>query len=279
MAALALIVAFILFVEFTRPLTTAQADLLSNIDITILGIFAVDYFYRLVRSQDKWLFFKNNIFDLIAIMPFDKVFRIARLVRLVRLVRLSRTTRLTRILRLTKLGRATLILRKSGRTFSGVLKTNGLIYIISITIGIVIAGAFGIMALEPNMDTFGDAVWWSLVTTTTVGYGDISPETSGGRVLAGILMVVGIGFLGLVTGSVATYFVDRLSKGSKEKLSVADEQIEYVKSKLDEIESLRKEDVQHICLVIQDIWKCSSVNSKDKKIPKEMERFCLDYSD
>lgn len=106
------------------------------------------------------------------------------------------------------------------------------------------------------METFGDAIWWSLVTTTTVGYGDISPESVGGRVLAGILMVIGIGFLGMVTGSVATYFVDRLSRGQEqEKKSVADEQIEFIKSKLDNLEDLQYEDVEHLREIIMTNWR------------------------
>ena len=256
MAALALVVVFILFVEFTRPLTEDQATLLAGIDFAILGIFAVDYFYRLISAQDKRRFFKSNIFDLIAIIPFDKTFRIARLARLVRLARLSRTTRVTRALRLTRLLRITIFLRKVGINFKGVFRTNGLIYIVIITIAIVFGGAFGIMLVEPGMDTFGDSIWWSLVTTTTVGYGDISPESTGGRVIAGILMIVGIGFLGMVTGSVATYFVDKLSKGGpEEKKSVAGEQLEYVKKKLDELESLEQDEVKLLCTMIEETWR------------------------
>ena len=256
MAALALVVAVVLFIEYTRDLTEDQAALLTTIDWSILAIFAVDYFYRLAKAQNKWQFFKYNIFDLIAIIPFDKAFRIARLVRLVRLVRFSRTTRLTRVLRLTRLIRITIFLRKAGVNLRGVFRTNGLIYIVIVTVAIVFGGAFGIMLTEPGMDDFGDAIWWSLVTTTTVGYGDISPESNGGRVIAGTLMIVGIGFLGMVTGSVATYFVDKLSKGGPEEMkSVAGEQLEYVKKKLDELENLDQHEVKLLCTMIEETWR------------------------
>ncbi len=95
--------------------------------------------------------------------------------------------------------------------------------------------------------TFSDALWWNMVTTTTVGYGDISPETPGGRILAGILMIVGIGFLGMVTGSVATCFVDNLSKCQAEaKATIVDEQIEHVKRKLDIIETLSDKEMEYL---------------------------------
>lgn len=54
-----------------------------------------------------------------------------------------------------------------------------------------------------------DALWWSFVTVTTVGYGDISPVSSFGRVIAGLLMAFGIGFIGMLTGTIATFFIKK----------------------------------------------------------------------
>lgn len=250
MAFLALIVVAILFIEFTRPLTENQEKILTRIDLAILAIFAIDYFYRLIKSRKKWAFIKSNIFDLVAILPFDKAFRIARLARLIRLVRF---TRATRVLRLSKLARLALFVRKLGVGFKGVLVTNGLIYAIGITVFIILGGAFGILALEPSMNTFGDALWWSMVTTTTVGYGDISPESPGGRILATVLMIVGIGFLGMVTGSIATYFVDKISKKAPPQ-SVYEERLDLIKRKLDNIESLTHEDIISLNKAIVGIW-------------------------
>ena len=57
------------------------------------------------------------------------------------------------------------------------------------------------------MDFF-DAIWWSFVTTTTVGYGDISPSTNIGRLIAAILMIIGIGLIGSLTSTITTYFIN-----------------------------------------------------------------------
>jgi voltage-gated potassium channel len=61
-------------------------------------------------------------------------------------------------------------------------------------------------ATNPEFKTFGDALWWAVVTLTTVGYGDIVPETTAGRVDGVMIMVVGIGILGLLAGSLASFF-------------------------------------------------------------------------
>jgi len=235
MAVLALVVVGILIVEYTQPLTAEQIRLLDRIDLAVVLIFAVDYFYRLARAKDKWVFFKSNIFDLIAIMPFDKAFRIARLARL------ARVFRLWRLSRLFAFG------HRFAGTFTSVIKTNGLIYVIIVTFIVILIGAVGIYTLEDSMETFEDALWWSLVTTTTVGYGDISPESTGGRVLAGFLMFIGIGFLGMVTGSIATYFVNKLSQTEEvEDSPFTKQQTEHIKEQIDKIETLTDEEFEQL---------------------------------
>lgn len=65
-------------------------------------------------------------------------------------------------------------------------------------------------ATNPEVQTHFDSFWWTMVTTTTVGYGDITPVTSGGRVIAIFMMLMGIGIVGLVTGSAASFLTKRL---------------------------------------------------------------------
>jgi len=65
--------------------------------------------------------------------------------------------------------------------------------------------------VNPEFATFGDSLWWAIVTLTTVGYGDIVPETTAGRIAAVMIMLTGVAVLGLLAGSLASFF--RLQPG------------------------------------------------------------------
>jgi voltage-gated potassium channel len=69
--------------------------------------------------------------------------------------------------------------------------------------------SFEHQAKGSNIHNFGDALWWAIVTVTTVGYGDKYPVTAGGRGVATVLMFVGIGLIGVLTATVASYFVEQ----------------------------------------------------------------------
>ncbi|GBC61230.1 hypothetical protein DENIS_2190 [Desulfonema ishimotonii] len=72
---------------------------------------------------------------------------------------------------------------------------------------VMLSGSMGLVFFEKDM-RFTDALWWAVVTMTTVGYGDISPATAGGRVIGMVVMISGIGFLGILTASIASIFVE-----------------------------------------------------------------------
>ena len=90
---------------------------------------------------------------------------------------------------------------------------------------------------EPQVETFGDGIWWALVTITTVGYGDITPLTTLGRVVAGLLMLLGLGLIATITAIVSAKFIQNYVDGHTnddvlEKL----EELETEIGKIEEIE-------------------------------------------
>jgi voltage-gated potassium channel len=84
-----------------------------------------------------------------------------------------------------------------------------------------------------------------MVTATTVGYGDISPETNMGRVIALILMLFGIGLLGMITGSIATYF---LSGQEKENPT-----IDFIKNELSRYDDLTEEEFERLMVLMTQL--------------------------
>src|SRR5262249_22705321 len=99
------------------------------------------------------------------------------------------------------------------RMRSHILRPNRLHYAVVMTAAIVGLRALGSFSVEhgvnPRIQSFGDALWWSVVTATTVGYGDVSPVTAEGRLIAVGLMFIGIAFIGVFTATVSSFFFDQ----------------------------------------------------------------------
>jgi voltage-gated potassium channel len=96
----------------------------------------------------------------------------------------------------------------------------------------VLGGGTAFAAVEKDQDlTAWDGVWWASTTVTTVGYGDVSPQTDVGRVLAMMVMVVGIGFVALLAAAATERFVRRSGEPP-----AADERLERLHARLDAIE-------------------------------------------
>jgi voltage-gated potassium channel len=129
--------------------------------------------------------------------------------QLLRILVLShgRIWRISYVLRVFHPARVAGALWRSCRHFLGVLRHNDFGYTLGLTALLVIAGGVGIWLVEPGIGSLEDGLWWGLVTTTTIGYGDIAPKTEMGRVIAAFLMILGIGTVSLMTATIASYFV------------------------------------------------------------------------
>ncbi len=234
--------AFIAVAISIIDIASGLSPMLSVLDNAILIVFIFDYVIRLIISENKKQFVKNNILDLISIIPFNSAFRIFRVARLTKLVRL---TRLMKLLKLTKLFTYTLRLSGKIKTF---FNTNGFKYTVIITAFVICIGAVGISQIE-NMP-IDDSFWWAFVTATTVGYGDISPSTDFGRIIAGILMLFGIGLIGSLTSTITSYFFSKTEKiTSKEKI------VREIQEQINYIDNLTEEDIDNICNVLKALKK------------------------
>ena len=144
-----------------------------------------------------------------------------------------------RILRLVRLGRSFRILRRY-------LSLDGLPFLAVLTGFVVIASGTAFSEVEHGQDLSPwDGIWWAMTTITTVGYGDISPQTDEGRALAMGLMAVGIGFVALLTAALAQSFIrNTLDEDTVPTGSPADTELAEVNERLARIEralDLRRE--------------------------------------
>lgn len=222
MAVLAAASIILIVLDYAKTINISS-PLYNIIDNGILIVFALDYFIRLGRAKDKWKFFKNNIFDLLSIIPATEISSVFRLARIGRLLRLLKVLRVLRLVGL------------AGR-LEKFLKINGLLYYLYASI-IVVLITSSLYCISEKV-SFSTALWWSIVTSTTVGYGDISPTTLIGKLAAVINMLIGIGLIGMLTSSITGYFDKSSDNNDVDELK---EQNKRLEKKLDEIEKLLKE--------------------------------------
>ena len=115
------------------------------------------------------------------------------------------------------------------------------------TIFIVIGAV--LISLVEGM-SIGDALWWSFVTFTTVGYGDILLKTQLGRTIAVLLMIIGIGIIGVITTSLTLYILDDRKSIKK---TYRDKVIDDVKSMLDNYDELSNKDIDNIAKILKSL--------------------------
>ncbi len=177
------------------------------IDTLICIIFLFDFFRTLRQAPNKWAYLKWGWMDFLGSIPALPALRVFRLVRFVRLYRI--------------LGQTSL--RDLWRTFIERPAESSLL--ITVLLGVALLGlssffiiTFETHAPDSNITTADDAIWWTLVTITTVGYGDRYPVTLYGRGVALLLMVGGITLFSVLTSYLSTSFISADSEDDTEQL-------------------------------------------------------------
>lgn len=172
-------------------------------------IFTIEYFVR-------WYFSKNRlkypitpmaIVDLVAVLPFYVGFMVD-----LRILRLIRTLRILRLLKFYRYNEA---LRSFVISFNSIrreLQVIGVAIIFLVFLSATVEYEFEREAQPEMFARYSDAIWWSIITLTTVGYGDMFPVTMGGRVTAVLTLIMGLGIFGTFLSLVGSAFMETLSK-------------------------------------------------------------------
>ncbi|MCI1859380.1 MAG: potassium channel family protein [Sporolactobacillus sp.] len=205
-----------------RIRVAAPGDWLIN---AILLFFAADYFIRFFAASNKKAFLIENSFDLLGIIPMHPAFALFRLARIVRILRARHI--------FVTLG----INGKVTGNIHRFIYSTGFIYLFSISVVILVCSALLFSTVEHV--SLSNALWWAVTTATTVGYGDIYPHTTIGKLIAALLMVGGIGFIGLLTSTITDFFtVDGRNEAdttNQEEIRELTRQIAALSAKVDRL--------------------------------------------
>ena len=222
----------------------------------ILIILAIDYFYRLYLAKDRQAFFRNNIFELVAIIPVGIAFNWMKFAQLGDIGLYFRLLRLIRLAGLVGM-------------LKDILHTHGILYVIYFSIAFLMLGSVAISITEHV--SLDQAFWWAITTASTVGYGDISRHTISPQSLLGKLVIlamilIGVGVMGIVTSSLTAYLMRR----NEGKVSIKDKDAELtlILDKLDRLEQQNKllaQQTQNLQEQIQEL--------KDSHTPSEWNKF------
>jgi voltage-gated potassium channel len=201
-------------------LTTHASGATSQVFVILLfAIWLVVFLEAAVRyivvSDRRRYFASRQIEPVLVVLPFFQVWRIVGVER------------------------SAVLWGEGVERFLAILGHRGLFRVLLAAVGLLFLGAWLVLLFEKNaagsnIHSYHDALWWAVVTVTTVGYGDRFPVSEGGRAVAVILMLVGIGLIGVLTATVASFFVAEHTDANKDQLKSAHEDLG---GRMDDIDS------------------------------------------
>jgi voltage-gated potassium channel len=190
-----------LTLETLPDLSLSQRRFFEISEVVCVSIFSVEYLTRLFKSREKlkFVFSFMGVIDLISILPFylnlgsgSRALRIIRLFRIFRLLKLARYNKA-----ISRFHQAFISVKEELILFF--LASFFLIYLVSVGIYY-----FENEAQPQAFQSIIHSFWWSVVTLTTVGYGDVYPVTIGGKIFTFFVLMIGVGIITIPAGLIAT---------------------------------------------------------------------------
>lgn len=224
-AALIVIAAVVAVLETEPTLREPHADTFLTLQLVFGVVFLIEYLLRIwVAAEDprfagkrfgrlRWMVTPSGIIDFLALLPLFLTLASANLYWL----RVARILRILRIIRLGRMSRAfdNVIIALYHRRFE-----LGVAVMIALLLMLFSATLLYFAEAEAQPEAFGSvprALWWAVVTLTTIGYGDVYPVTLLGRVCAALIAISGIGVIAMPTGIFAAAFSDAMQKQEEDE--------------------------------------------------------------
>ncbi len=214
-----------LFVDTVFRLPAEISTLLNRIDNFVCLVFIGDFVFNVITAKSNLRYLKCGWIDLVSSIPNIQILRWGRFARVVRILRILRG------IRSTKLILKVLFANRAKGTFASVAK---------ISFVLVVFSSIAILNCETspdsNIQSASDALWWSFVTITTVGYGDFYPTTLLGRIIAAVLMTAGVGLFGTFTAYIASFFLQQEEEEEEKREEQILSELKAIRERLDRIE-------------------------------------------
>lgn len=215
----------VLFVDTIFDLSADVSNLLNTIDNLVCLVFIGDFVFNVITAKSKLGYLKWGWIDLVSSIPNIQILRWGRFARVIRILRILRG------IRSTKLILKYLFANRAKGTFASVAMISFILVVFS-----SIAMLNCETSAESNIKTASDALWWSFVTITTVGYGDFYPTTLLNRIIAGILMTAGIGLFGTFTAYIASFFLQQEEEAEEKREEQILSELKSISERLEKLE-------------------------------------------
>jgi voltage-gated potassium channel len=226
----------VIMVALLLPLSEQTLQLLRAYDNMVCVVFLIDFAVNLIRSHPRrrYFFRQRGWLDLLGSLPsLGGALRFSALFRLARLSRLARIARLLKGQNKRELIRDVVTHRGQYAAFITVLAA-----FIVLTLSSVFVLQFESGSADANIKTGGGALWWAVVTITTVGYGDQFPITTGGRIMAILVMFAGVGIIGALASMLASILVPDADEDDAQEASAMQLELAGIRAELEAMRTL-----------------------------------------
>jgi len=189
------------------PLAPAARNSLIAINLIISIILLVEFFRLVMSTKDKFTFMiRQGWLIFLGCLPFYPLLRFLLLFRMVVILR-----------KLRKYGGHPIIDKIVERRAENALRYTGFVVILVLTLGSILVLQFESKSPTANILTSQEALWWSIVTVATVGYGDYYPVTLNGRLVGVAIIIVGVGMFGVLASYLAKSFLSPTKREIEDK--------------------------------------------------------------
>ncbi|WP_028021899.1 ion transporter [Enterovibrio calviensis] len=227
---LSLFVVLSLMVEMLFPLSEEAREILFYVDTLICLVFFVDFVQQFRAAPNKMEYMKWGWLDLISCIPLMDINQYARILRVVRLVRAIKSISMI------------------SHAITENKASSSLHFLIVTSLMMMVFGSIYVLYLErgipgANIQTAADAFWWTFITITTVGYGDFYPVTFEGRIVAIILITMGVGLFGSFTAVFASWLISTPEKKAEQEAKdhAVYEEVKALKAEIQELKQILKD--------------------------------------